>query len=228
MSNPEDKSVIFLASGRVPFGTPFGVQTIVKQIPTDIVHFQDLIIGKNTSNKNALIMGRRTWESRILFGLGFPLDECLNVVISSTPKSLNVPPGVLTFVSFEDAYHCLKLIVSVDCIYVIGGEMLMESIFRHESCNKTIYTDVFESMPTYHPSATDPEPRDNDDLVAAKFVAAKLKDLYKYGCHLELLAFERLTSQTYPVRIHKRYVRDEEEKEEIEELSTSPLQLGFD
>ncbi len=213
-----NKNIIFLASGHIPFGTKFGVIAAVKQIPTDVDHFHDLIT--KDSNNNALIMGRNTWESLN----ERPLKNCLNVVISSTPESLNIPSGVLTFSNFDDAHHCLNLTKSVNTIFAIGGKMLMESIFRHESCNKTVYTDVVETMPTHHPSTTTTTTIVDKDEEGHDFSVVK-KDWYKHGCTMRFFGFDRLppsSSPKFPVRITIKYVRDEEINHEF--TSRQPLQ----
>lgn len=85
------------------------------------------------SGKNAVIMGRKTWESLRTK----PLVDRLNIVISSQ----NLDGGVLIYPNLYDAMEYLKN-KPLDEVYVIGGGQLYESAIYHPECDKVYITSV--------------------------------------------------------------------------------------
>ncbi len=90
-----------------------------------------------TNGNNAVIMGRKTWEA-----LPNPLDNRLNVVISSNYKSLKLQPGVLGYPNFDEAFDALIHMPNVGSIYAIGGAQLFDAIFQHATCEKAILAEL--------------------------------------------------------------------------------------
>jgi len=87
------------------------------------------------NGKNAIIMGRKTWESL----RQKPLVDRLNVVISSSlqPKE----DGVLVYTNLYNAIENLEN-QPLDEVYVIGGGQLYESAIYHPDCDKLYITSV--------------------------------------------------------------------------------------
>lgn len=75
-----------------------------RDLPADLAHFKDLTTG------NAIIMGRKTYES-----IGRPLPNRQNIVLSREPLGI---PGVTVVSNLDDAYAAVD---SGKEIYVIGG-----------------------------------------------------------------------------------------------------------
>jgi len=85
--------------------------------------------------KNAVIMGRKTWES-----LPFkPLPDRKNIVLSSLSL-----PDVECVKSFEEA---LKIVKEYDNIYVIGGEKVYKEALKHKLLKYVYITYIYESFP---------------------------------------------------------------------------------
>ena len=78
--------------------------------------------------KNAIVMGRKTWESKEVGGK--PLPKRLNVVVSR--GALEVPDGVIAARSLDEALA----VKDVETIFVVGGaglfqEALVDSRLRY-------------------------------------------------------------------------------------------------
>lgn len=87
------------------------------------------------TGKNAIIMGRKTWDSL----KQKPLVDRLNVVISN---SLQPQDGVLVYTNLYEAIENLENHQPLDEIYVIGGGQLYESAIYHPKCDKVYITNV--------------------------------------------------------------------------------------
>ena len=96
-------------------------------IPWDIKSEMELFkqittAGTTSYNKNAVIMGRRTWES-----LSYkPLKNRINIVIgnsSSTDYELN-------FKNLKDAFEYCERKIEVNKVFVIGGKQLYETCLK--------------------------------------------------------------------------------------------------
>jgi dihydrofolate reductase len=110
-------------------------------LPEERSNFEKII--KNTSSpglQNAVIMGRKTWES--VYGRE-PLDGVINAVISSNPE-LDLPEGVLQFLSLDEAILALSTSRKVDQLFVIGGGQLYAEAVLHPQLDKIYLTQVEE------------------------------------------------------------------------------------
>jgi dihydrofolate reductase/thymidylate synthase len=94
--------------------------------PRDMEYFKQLTTQTTDKNKqNAVIMGRKTWES-------LPSRKLPNrfpVVI--TTRSLS---NVITFTSIQHALSALGLMSNIERIFVIGGKQLYDEAIRHPKC----------------------------------------------------------------------------------------------
>ena len=87
------------------------------------------------TKKNAVIMGRKTWDS---LPLKFkPLPGRLNVVLS---QSLILPPegNTLLFSNLDDSLKALNENSDIESIFVIGGAQVYQYVLAHTAC-RTLY-----------------------------------------------------------------------------------------
>jgi dihydrofolate reductase len=79
--------------------------------------------------RNAVVMGRQTWES--VPGKAQPLPGRLNVVVSR--RELLLPEGVALVASFEEALAAAQH-GGAEAIFVIGGAQIFGYAFEHPAC----------------------------------------------------------------------------------------------
>ncbi len=110
------------------------------RFPDDIRHFAEVTTGIPTAGKqNAVIMGRRTWES--LPERFRPLPKRLNVVLSRSAE-LPVPQGVVVQSSLTGALAMLSDRKDVHDVFVIGGAAVFAEAVQHPSCSKLLITSI--------------------------------------------------------------------------------------
>ena len=83
----------------------------------DLQHFKRTTSTASEGRRNAVVMGRKTWESKEVAGK--PLPNRLNVVV--THQELAVPPGVVVAHSIDEALA----VGGVESIFVVGGAGLL-------------------------------------------------------------------------------------------------------
>jgi dihydrofolate reductase len=103
----------------------------------DLKHFREVTCQSNPNQRNALIMGRVTYES-----IGKPLPNRLNIVLTS--QSI---PGVNDCRSLKEAIQQCETDSSIDRIFIIGGERVYLEALKE--CNiqgiyRTIVMDVYQ------------------------------------------------------------------------------------
>ena len=86
----------------------------------DLQHFKRVTSTASPGWRNAIVMGRKTWESKEVAGK--PLPNRLNVVVSR--QALAVPPGVVLAPSVDDALA----VGGVESIFVVGGAGLLRHV----------------------------------------------------------------------------------------------------
>ena len=84
---------------------------------------------KNHEKINAVIMGRKTFES-----LPAPLPNRLNVVLTRNPVIHH--DNVIFSNNFEEIIAKLELNPDIETIFVIGGEMIYREAIYHPKCEK--------------------------------------------------------------------------------------------
>ncbi|MBF0571908.1 MAG: dihydrofolate reductase [Candidatus Omnitrophica bacterium] len=106
---------------------------------SDLKHFKEITTSvSDPSKKNAVIMGRKTWES---LPLKFrPLQGRVNLVLTKGGKS-GIPSGVLCSQSLDDALSQLSS-CNIENIFVIGGAQIYAQSINHPSCEKLYVTHV--------------------------------------------------------------------------------------
>lgn len=103
------------------------------RLSEDMKHFRTLTTGGPEEN-NAVIMGRKTWES--IPGKYRPLPRRTNVVITRN-RGYELPDGVQMAGSLADAVY-----ISADKLFVIGGSQIYADAIKHENCESIYLTRV--------------------------------------------------------------------------------------
>jgi len=125
----------------------------------DMAYFKEVTTSSVEGKVNAVIMGRKTWES---IPTKFrPLAKRLNVVLSRNAnirEELGLPASVLVASSLDSALQKLAsadLEVSVDKIFVIGGEAVYREAVSSQFCERIHLTSVeheVQELDTYFPT----------------------------------------------------------------------------
>lgn len=113
--------------------------TLPWSLPGDLRYFAAVTSEAAKGKRNAVIMGRKTWES--IPEKHRPLKKRLNVVLSRN-EDLELPDGVLLANSFEQALKQLDTRDDVDQVFVIGGANVFEQALQHPGCDKVYLTEV--------------------------------------------------------------------------------------
>lgn len=92
----------------------------------DMAHFKRITCEAREGMRNAVIQGRRTWESAEVQGRALP--RRLNIIISRSEQSL--PEGVVGAHSLEEALAAARG-SDIDTTFVIGGAQIFRDAFEH-------------------------------------------------------------------------------------------------
>ena len=88
----------------------------------DLQHFKRTTSTASEGQRNAIVMGRKTWESKEVAGKALP--NRLNVVV--TRGALEVPAGVIVAHTIDDALA----VDGVESIFVVGGAVLLLAVIE--------------------------------------------------------------------------------------------------
>jgi dihydrofolate reductase len=88
----------------------------------DLQHFKRITSTASEGQRNAIVMGRKTWDSKEVAGK--PLPNRLNVVVSR--GELAVPAGVIAARSIDEALA----VGGVESIFVVGGAGLIRDVIE--------------------------------------------------------------------------------------------------
>ena len=97
--------------------------------------------------QNAVIMGRKTWQS--LPNKSRPLQQRINVVISrdiTIREKLSIPDSVIVVDSLTMALSLLSAMDSVEDIFVIGGECIYREAIVSPLCTKIYLTEILPDV----------------------------------------------------------------------------------
>jgi dihydrofolate reductase/thymidylate synthase len=126
----------------VAFDSQYGIGKNGKlpwALPADLKHFKEITTTVvNSAKKNAVIMGRKTWES--LPEKFRPLPGRVNLVLSKEGK-LSLPSGVLVSQNLEDALKQLSG-PEIENVFVIGGAQIFAIALEHPLCHRLFVTHV--------------------------------------------------------------------------------------
>jgi dihydrofolate reductase len=126
------------------------------KINGDMVFFRRTTSYCSKDKQNAVIMGRKTWQS--LPKKSKPLQQRINVVISrdiTIREKISIPNSVLVVDSLTMALSVLSEMNSVENIFVIGGESIYREAIVSPFCSKIYITEVLPDVidaDTYFPS----------------------------------------------------------------------------
>ena len=110
----------------------------------DLKYFSRITKTTESPNlQNAVIMGRNTWES--LPSKYKPLPGRFNAVLSSNSE-LDLPEGVLQFISLDDALTAISTSELIDQIFVIGGARLYADAILHPNLERIYLTRIEEEF----------------------------------------------------------------------------------
>ena len=105
----------------------------------DLKHFKEITTAvTDPAKKNAVIMGRKTWES--LLAQFRPLPGRVNLVLSKEGK-LSLPSEVLCSQSLDNALNLLSS-SNIENVFVIGGAQIYAHAIAHPLCQKLYVTHV--------------------------------------------------------------------------------------
>jgi dihydrofolate reductase/thymidylate synthase len=113
-------------------------------IPDDMRHFKEITCKTSDLNKkNAVIMGRKTWES--IPERFRPLSGRINIVLSKN-KDLKMPDGVIVADSFKLIDVILSKMNDIENIFIIGGQQIFEQVLKQGNCTKLYITHIKDSF----------------------------------------------------------------------------------
>ncbi|MBX9688866.1 MAG: dihydrofolate reductase [Candidatus Obscuribacterales bacterium] len=116
--------------------------TLPWRLSGDLKFFKQLTCHASAGKQNAVIMGRKTWDS--LPAKVKPLPERLNIVLSRQ-SNLALPEGVLQANSLESALSlCHESEISE--IFVIGGSELFKTALEDPGLKRVYLTEIYKSF----------------------------------------------------------------------------------
>jgi dihydrofolate reductase/thymidylate synthase len=113
-------------------------------LPSDKKYFQELTtFCSNPEKRNAVIMGRKTFES--IPPRFRPLPNRLNVVVSRQRKEHD-PPNLYWTHSFSSALDFLKQeqMNNIETVFVIGGQSIYMEALQHPHCQHVSITHIYK------------------------------------------------------------------------------------
>jgi len=101
----------------------------------DFAHFKAVTSTASPDRRNAIVFGRKTWESNELGGK--PLPRRLNIVISR--NTLILPDGVIGATSLQDAIDKRE---DAESLFVCGGAEIYQLAIAHPALRHIYLTRV--------------------------------------------------------------------------------------
>lgn len=105
------------------------------RLRADFAHFKAITSVASEGRRNAIVMGRRTWESKEIAGK--PLPRRLNIVLSR--GALAVPEGVVAARSLDEAIDKRG---DAEELFVIGGAEVYRCALAHAALRHVYLTRV--------------------------------------------------------------------------------------
>lgn len=112
-------------------------------LPGDLRHLAELTRTAPEGERNAVIMGRATWDS--IPARYQPLPGRLNVVVSRQP-ALELPAGVALAASLDAGLDAAGDAADVDRLFVLGGGQIYALAVDHPRCRWIYLTRVLETF----------------------------------------------------------------------------------
>lgn len=115
--------------------------TLPWRLPQDLKFFKKITLEASPDKRNAVIMGRKTWDS--LPDKARPLAGRLNIVLSRN-KELELPPDCLRACSLEQALDlCAAMTDSLQELFIIGGSQVFEAGLKHPGLKRVYLTQLY-------------------------------------------------------------------------------------
>jgi len=133
--------------------------TLPWKLPEDMAHFKKVTMSAPSGKMNAVVMGRKTWES--IPEKFRPLAGRVNVVLSRKVAEPHFaspyPADVLTASSVEDALKQLGEQDNVSEIFAIGGESVYKDALSLPACGRIFMTRIAKDIEcdTFFPAFDD-------------------------------------------------------------------------
>jgi dihydrofolate reductase len=114
------------------------------KLPADLRHFKEVSTAAPEGRRNAVVMGRRTWESKEVGGRALPRRH--NLVLTRRP--FEAPAGVQVVGTSEgddaigSALTCAVESPNLGEVFVIGGAEIYRLALAHPSCRAIYLTRV--------------------------------------------------------------------------------------
>jgi dihydrofolate reductase len=108
------------------------------RLPGEMAFFKRLTTEARAAHRNAVIMGRKTFES--IAPKFRPLSERFNMVLSRDPSYR--PQGAFVVSSLEQALVELAKLETLDQLFCIGGGELYSAALAHPLCRRVYLTRV--------------------------------------------------------------------------------------
>ena len=121
--------------------------TIPWDIAGDMTFFKQITCSSRVNKKNAVIMGRKTWES--LPKKSRPLPDRINIIISRDPlirTKIDIPATTFVVDSFHSALMSATNNDSIDKVYVIGGEAIYKEAIESSLCSRIYLTEILSEI----------------------------------------------------------------------------------
>lgn len=114
------------------------------RLPGELSYFHRVTTEtQDPAKQNAVVMGRKTWESIPLKRR--PLPGRVNCVITRN-EQYTVPEGVLRFFSFHAALDALGEMSNIEHVFNIGGAQLCEEAIHMPECMELYITEVTDDF----------------------------------------------------------------------------------
>ncbi len=116
--------------------------TLPWRLPGDLKRFKQITTQSASGKQNAVIMGRKTWDS--LPPKSKPLPGRMNIVLTRQ-ESLQLPEACFKVSSFDEA---LKLCEASDLseVFVIGGSELFAMAVQHPDLYRVYLTEIYKNF----------------------------------------------------------------------------------
>lgn len=116
------------------------------RIPGDMAFFQKVTSTAQEGNQNAVIMGRKTWDS--ISQKFRPLRGRVNVVLTSQAevRAILKKQGVYAVGSLDEAFALFSdplRIPNVEQLFIIGGAEVYKAALQSPLCSKVFLTQIF-------------------------------------------------------------------------------------
>jgi len=108
------------------------------KLRADLRHFKTLTSTASEGRRNAIVMGRKTWQSKEVGER--PLPRRLNVIVSRNP--LDVPEGAVAVRSLDEALALTASTTDIENTFVVGGAGLLQGALTHPALRHVYLTRI--------------------------------------------------------------------------------------